>query len=116
MRRPVRRCQPPSDQGREEVIHFLSADDTGVGAVLPAHAHSGMQHDGYQEGGLATREALFLHSIDALLWRHDKNSSARRGSTPRPLRPEPLTPPTRAPTARYRENPARTFAAAWAPR
>src|SRR3989442_10060330 len=112
----VRRGYFPSDQGGEEVDDLLTVGDSRIRAVLSSHAYPRMKHHGHEEAGLATGIPFPLYGSHSLLRTHESSSSASRGSTPRPLRPEPETPPTLAPTARYRENPEAALAAACAPR
>ena len=99
----------------EEVSRFLPSDDAGIGAVLAAQTDARMQHHGDEEPRLTLREPKPGDVGDALRGRHQRNSSAMRGSGVR--RPPPPRVPTRNIAAtRYRVNPVRALAAAYAPR
>src|SRR5690606_10297526 len=97
-------------------MDLLPADDAGVRTVLAPDADAGVDQDGDEESSLPLREPELRHGANLFAASHCRSSSARRGSMPRPLLPVVRTPPSLAPTARYRVNPARTLAAAWAPR
>src|SRR3989442_11366105 len=103
------------DKRVEEVPRLLSGDDAGIGAVLAAQTHARVQHHGDEESRLTLRESKPGDVRDALRGRHQRNSSAMRGSGVR--RPPPPRVPTRNIAAtRYRVNPVRALAAAYAPR
>src|SRR5262249_23393602 len=114
--RHVRSHQLSCHQAREEVVDFLATEDVRVGAVLPPDADARVNQNRHKKPGLALSKAKVCDGSDLFSPRHCSSSSASRGSMPRPLLPLVRRPPRRAPMARYRVNPARTFAAACAPR
>jgi hypothetical protein len=73
-----RRGMSPCDEGREEVLRFLTSRDAGKLAVLPHGAHTGMKHYQHQEACLSFRVASRDDGIDAVLLRHRSISSASR--------------------------------------
>ena len=104
-----------ADELRQKVVRLLAVDDTGEGAVLPLEEDAGEHQDVHQEAGLTLREAEARDCMDAVFadavahvghsqFSHPRNSSARRGSSPRP--------PRRPVLARMQVNPARARLAA----
>src|SRR5215218_7331003 len=68
----------------EELARLLSEHDAGKGRELAHDADAGVTGDQHKEARLALGEAFLHDGLNGIVKVHRSNSSARRGSRPRP--------------------------------